>query len=52
MKPETRGWGLALGVLVAWVRGIDKRIRGRDLSLKGESAFDFKPDPDTRTKTK
>jgi hypothetical protein len=62
MKRETRGWGLALGVLVAWVRGIDKRIRGRDLSLKGESAgglrasegrpFDFKPDPDTQTKIK
>lgn len=54
MKPETRSWGLALGVLVGWVRRIDKRIRGRDLSLKGGQAggfrasggrpFDFKPE--------
>ncbi|HEX2224849.1 MAG TPA: hypothetical protein VHN15_11645 [Thermoanaerobaculia bacterium] len=62
MKSETRGWGLAFGVLVGWVRGIDKRIRGRDLTLKGESAgglrasegrpFDFNPDSDTKTKTR
>lgn len=62
MSGKTRGWGLALGVLVGWGRGIDKRIRGGDLTLKGESAgglrasegrpFDFHPDSDTKTKTR
>jgi hypothetical protein len=33
-KGDQGGWGLALGVLVSWLKRIDQRISGRNLSLK------------------